>query len=195
VTTATLPASTKQVVLPIDGMTCASCVMHVEHGLKDTPGVQKAVVNLATERATVQFDPAQASLADLVFHVRDVGYDVLTDQIDLPLTAGSDAVRAEGALKSVPGVLEASVAADHAAVKIVPGLTTIADLRTALEAAGTPLAESAAGDILAEPTDRERIARERELRRERVNLTVGIIFTLPLFILSMTNDLFHMVLE
>ncbi len=100
----------KQIVLPIEGMTCASCVMHVEHGLKDTPGVQKAVVNLATERATVQYDPAQASLADLVFHVRDVGYDVLTDQLDLPLAPGADAARAADVLKRVPGVLDASVA-------------------------------------------------------------------------------------
>ena len=49
--------SLKQVTLPISGMTCAACVMHVEGGLKEVPGVENATVNLANERAMVQFDP------------------------------------------------------------------------------------------------------------------------------------------
>jgi Cu+-exporting ATPase len=194
VTAANPTLNTKQIVLPIEGMTCASCVMHVEHGLKDTPGVQKAVVNLATERATVQYDPAQASLADLVFHVRDVGYDVLTDKLDLPLAPGADAAQAADALKRVPGVLDASVAESRAVISIVPGVVTIADVRAALETVGARIADEAEGTALVEPVDRERLARQRELRRERINLTVGIIFTVPLFLLSMSNDLIHMTL-
>ena len=81
----------EQLSLAVEGMTCASCVRHVEHGLKDTPGVEKAVVNLATERATVHYDPERATLGDMVFHVRDVGYDVLTDKVELLLRAVNDA--------------------------------------------------------------------------------------------------------
>lgn len=72
-------------------MTCASCVAHVEHGLKDTEGVSKAVVNLATERATVQYDPAAATIPDMVWHVQDAGYDVITDKLELPLRDVKDA--------------------------------------------------------------------------------------------------------
>src|SRR5581483_8078791 len=94
----------QQIVLPIKGMTCASCVTHVERGLKETAGVEQAAVNLATERATVQYDPNKATIPDMVWHVQDVGYDVLTDTLELPLQCIADASRIEIALKSVPGV-------------------------------------------------------------------------------------------
>ena len=48
-----------EIVLPIEGMTCASCVNRIERFLKKTPGVEEASVNLATERATVRLDPAR----------------------------------------------------------------------------------------------------------------------------------------
>ena len=52
-----------EAVLPIEGMTCASCVRRVEKGSEKVPGVTAANVNLATERATVAYDPAVADLA------------------------------------------------------------------------------------------------------------------------------------
>src|SRR5450759_5764564 len=57
---------TTRETLPILGMTCASCVSRVERALRKPPGVLKAVVNLATEKATVTYIPGQASRADLV---------------------------------------------------------------------------------------------------------------------------------
>ena len=48
----------KQLTLPITGMTCANCVATVERNLKKLEGVQRAVVNLSSERATVDFEPA-----------------------------------------------------------------------------------------------------------------------------------------
>jgi len=48
---------TKQLTLPITGMTCANCVASVERNLKKLDGVETAVVNLSSERATVEFDP------------------------------------------------------------------------------------------------------------------------------------------
>lgn len=172
-------------------MTCASCVAHVERGLKETPGVEKAQVNLASERATVQFDPAQATIPDMVWHVRDVGYDVLTDRVELPLkTVGDGAKVLETALLSVPGVLGVTMesAANRATVELIPGMTTIGDLRRAIEQAGGELADDA-GAGLVEPEDREALARARELRRERINLLVGVAFTLPVFLLSMAQDI------
>src|SRR5213592_5033467 len=61
-------------VLALEGMTCASCAMRIEKGLKKVPGVKDASVNLATEQATVSYDPAQASLAQMVQKVEAVGY-------------------------------------------------------------------------------------------------------------------------
>lgn len=56
-------------------MHCASCVANVERALKRRPGVREAVVNFATERATVTFDPAQVHPEDLVEAVRRAGYE------------------------------------------------------------------------------------------------------------------------
>src|SRR3569623_1541554 len=60
--------------LPVEGMTCASCVNRVSKGLGSVPGVEAADVNLATGRATVTFDPHQATTIDLRTKVEDLGY-------------------------------------------------------------------------------------------------------------------------
>ena len=67
---------TETATLDIEGMTCASCSNFVERALSRTPGVQRAVVNLATEKATVDFVPGQIDRAGLTAAVREAGYDV-----------------------------------------------------------------------------------------------------------------------
>lgn len=67
----------KKVSLPIGGMTCASCVAHVEEALRGVPGVGEAVVNLATGRASVVYDPARVSLTALKKAVEGMGYEVV----------------------------------------------------------------------------------------------------------------------
>src|SRR5215218_5009842 len=68
--------ATDEVVLPIEGMTCASCVRRVEKALTKVPGVGAANVNLATEKATVSFDPAVVDLGQLRGAVEKAGYTV-----------------------------------------------------------------------------------------------------------------------
>ena len=87
---------TIEMVLPIEGMSCASCVNRIERFLNKTDGVVEASVNLATERATVRVDPAIAGRAELVQAVEAAGYDVRTERTgDQPtaadLAAGVDA--------------------------------------------------------------------------------------------------------
>ncbi|MEX1276913.1 MAG: heavy metal translocating P-type ATPase [Bacteroidota bacterium] len=60
--------------LPVEGMTCASCVARVEKTLKKVEGVEIANVNLATENVTVSFDPAKADLATMAAAVEEAGY-------------------------------------------------------------------------------------------------------------------------
>jgi len=69
--------SSKTITLLIEGMTCASCVAHVERGLRSVPGVLNVNVNLATERATVEMIPSAVTIADLKHAVEDVGYEAL----------------------------------------------------------------------------------------------------------------------
>src|SRR5215204_3624273 len=80
-TTLTSPTQTTvDVTFPVTGMTCASCVNRVEKAIGKVPGVERAGVNLATERATVSYDPRQTTVADIATAVERAGYGV----IDLP---------------------------------------------------------------------------------------------------------------
>jgi Cu+-exporting ATPase len=79
-------AAVERLTAPVRGMHCAACVAKVEAALKSVPGVSEAVVNLATERATVAFDPARADFAGLARAVDRAGYELLE-----PSAAGSAA--------------------------------------------------------------------------------------------------------
>ncbi len=78
-----------EIVLPIEGMTCASCVNRIERFLKKTPGVEDASVNLATERATVRLDPGMAGRDEAVAAIRAAGYDVKAEALASP---GADGI-------------------------------------------------------------------------------------------------------
>jgi Cu+-exporting ATPase len=133
------PAATHRLVLPVQGMSCASCVAHVEKALAAVPGVQSVAVNLATESAAVQgrgFDAA--SLGDAV---RGAGYTVPTQTLRLALTGMSCAscvARIEAALAALPGVLRATVnlASETAQVEAVAGAVTTHALLDAVARAG-----------------------------------------------------------
>src|SRR4026207_2461164 len=73
----------KQLTLPITGMTCANCVATVERNLKKLEGVNTAVVNLSSERATIEFEPAKLGLPDMIARVNRAGYGVATGEADL----------------------------------------------------------------------------------------------------------------
>jgi Cu+-exporting ATPase len=73
-------ARVQRVMLPIGGMTCAACVRHVERALNKVEGVTTVNVNLATERASVEYLPSVASMEALAQAVHDAGYEVLDGQ-------------------------------------------------------------------------------------------------------------------
>jgi len=93
-----LPGQIQTLNLPVEGMTCASCVARVEKALKKVEGVSTAAVNLATEKATVAFDPAKVTLERLQAAVHESGYtlklpapDKLPGQEAQPEEAGAPA--------------------------------------------------------------------------------------------------------
>src|SRR5512145_1951352 len=181
-------SDTKQLTLPITGMTCANCVATVERNLKKLDGVQSAVVNLSSERATVDFEPAKLQLTDFIARVNRAGYGVATGEADLiikRLSDDNDARRLEKALTSLEGVLETQVnyTTEKARVKYVPTIITQAELRRAVASAGFEAVE-----LGGEAEDAEAKAREHEINEQRRLLIIGLIFTVPLFLLSMSKD-------
>ncbi|MEG0142126.1 MAG: heavy metal translocating P-type ATPase, partial [Comamonas sp.] len=182
--------------LSVEGMTCASCVGRVERALKKVPGVQGAVVNLATEKASLTIeDPAQASviLPQVVAAIEKAGYAVPAQSVDLQvggMTCASCVGRVERALKKVPGVQSATVnlATERASVQW-QGDTDVSALIAAIEKAGyeaQPVVQT--GGATGEDATAQRQAAEREsLKRSLIFATV---FALPVFLLEMGG---HMV--
>jgi Cu+-exporting ATPase len=139
-------ASLASLKLPIEGMTCASCVLRVERGLKSVAGVSQASVNLATESATV--NASGVSLAALQAAIEKSGYAVATRQHALRIqgmTCASCVARVEKALKAVPGVLgaEVNLAMETAQVEATR-LVDLAQLIAAVEKAGYQASDAAA---------------------------------------------------
>lgn len=182
--------------LSVEGMTCASCVGRVERALKKVPGVQEAVVNLATEKASLTVaDPAQAAaiLPQAVAAIEKAGYAVPAQSVDLQvngMTCASCVGRVERALKKVPGVQEAVVnlATERASVQLQGGVT-VGALIAAIEKAGyeaQPVAHSAGAT--GEDATAQRQAQELESLKR--SLIFATLFALPVFLLEMGG---HMV--
>jgi Cu+-exporting ATPase len=184
-------APTKQLTLPVTGMYCANCVATIERNLKKVDGVQTAVVNLSSERATVNFDPAVATLQGMVARVERAGYGIATGEADLiikRLADDNDARRLEKAIGKLDGVLDAQVTltTEKARVRYVPTVVSQAEIRQAISAAGFEALE-----LGGQAEDAEALARQHEIDQQRRLLVLGLVFSVPLFLLSMALD-FHL---
>ncbi|MEJ2513499.1 MAG: heavy metal-associated domain-containing protein [Anaerolineales bacterium] len=83
-------SETKQISIPVTGMTCANCVSAVERNIKKVDGVQVANVNLTTERAAVEYDPSKANLGAMISRIERAGYGIATGEADLIVHRMSD---------------------------------------------------------------------------------------------------------
>ncbi len=186
-------ASGSTIDIPIQGMTCASCVGRVEKAIRAVDGVDAANVNLATERARVSLKSGVTNVGPLAEAIRTAGYEPVADTFDLKIsgmTCASCVGRVEKALKAVPGVLDATVnlATERASVRALGGPTMSGALIAAVERTGYE-AEPARSGV--EQTDRERAAREAELSSLRRSVILAAVATLPLLVFEMGSHLFE----
>jgi Cu+-exporting ATPase len=157
--------SKARIVLPIEGMSCASCAATVQEALQGAAGVTTAAVNYATARAAVEYDDAQINVGQLVKTVREAGYNcgkaTVTFGVE-DLHYASSVAPLERELGRVPGVIRvvANQATEQATVEYVPGAVTAEMLERAVGDAGFRVAEPIAAE---DPLERERVARRREL--------------------------------
>ena len=139
-------ASTKSVSMGITGMHCASCATNTEKALKKLDGVQSASVNIASEAATVKFDPAKIAIADIEKAVTDAGYtphlrEAPGQSVTIGITGmhcASCASTIEKALSKLDGVSEANVnfAAESVMVRFDSDRVSHQDLEKAIVDAG-----------------------------------------------------------
>ena len=184
--------------LPITGMTCASCVARTEKAIGKVQGVDNAAVNLATEKATVTFDPGEVSTGDIVAAVEGAGYGVVTAQETLPIigmTCASCVSRVEKALRMPAGVLKADVnlATEKATVSYIPGQASYKDLVAAVRGAGYDVVEPAPGtgeEGIEAAADAEDAARAAAYSRLKLKVTVGFVLSIIIFAGTMQMEWF-----
>ena len=182
-----------QETLSIEGMTCASCVGRVEKALKKVDGVEKAEVNLATEKALIHASqPLDRAL--LIKAVQRAGYDVAAIQpIELSIdgmTCASCVARVEKALKKVSGVEQANVNLATERAWIQPNATVSSqDLIRAIQKAGYD------AKLLQHDANEQHDKKNLEQQQLKRDLVISLILALPVFILEMGSHMipaFHM---
>ena len=186
-------ASPYQETLSIEGMTCASCVGRVEKALKKVDGVEKAEVNLATEKALIHASqPLDRAL--LIKAVQRAGFDVAAIQpIELSIdgmTCASCVARVEKALKKVSGVEQANVNLATERAWIQPNATVSSqDLIRAIQKAGYD------AKLLQHDANEQHDKKNLEQQQLKRDLVISLILALPVFILEMGSHMipaFHM---
>ena len=185
--------------LPIEGMTCASCVGRVEKAIKAVSGVVAVSVNLATERASITAT-STVDRSRLVQAVEKAGYSVSPSFAATPaspvelaiegMTCASCVGRVERALKAVDGVTDASVnlaterATIHGSANVASLIQAIAD--AGYEAKPVGGAVGAAGRTEADERAERKETEQRDLKRD---FTFAAILTAPVFALEMGSHL------
>jgi P-type Cu+ transporter len=162
----------RKVMLALEGMTCASCAMRIEKGLKKLPGVENASVNLATEQATVSYDPALTSPERMVEKVEQVGYKAM------PLATSATFVTFATSATAAPERERVQEAREAEEIGETGETREIQEIRETEETGESPATSIWQEDELSR-------RRRAEIVRKRNLLIVGIVLTLPIVILSM----------
>ena len=181
----------KTISIPVSGMTCANCAMNIERTLKKLPGIRDAAVNFASEQAGVTFDDASVSVPDIVGAINKAGFEAQTFATEFPvtgMTCANCAMNIERTLKKkTPGVVDAAVnfASERVRVEFLPSETSLDQIANAIQKIGF---EAILPADSADLEDAEARARDAEIRRQTAKFITGVVFTLPLFMLSMARD-------
>ncbi|VAV99115.1 Lead, cadmium, zinc and mercury transporting ATPase; Copper-translocating P-type ATPase [hydrothermal vent metagenome] len=183
----------RRVTLPIKGMTCSACSSRVERTLKKVPGVLDANVNLATERADIEFSATEIDAAGLAQVVRDTGFDVPAQTVVLDvegMTCAACSGRVEKVLLALPDVLDARVnaATDRADVDwLGSDVNVLADAIAATGFKAQPRLSATAQ----RKQQQEQKAKEdaATVKKEWIMLAISVALTLPLVIQMISNVL------
>jgi len=172
-----------RVELPVIGIDCVSCIETIERSIESVPGVQRASVSLASEIATIEYDPGQSGLLDLTKAIKSAGYRAGGAKARIgieDLRCASCVTIIEDELKATPGVIDASVnvGTQEAVVNYLPELTSLSQLNAAVESVGykarPPRSE--------EPEDAASKEHEREYRSLMAKFWFAAIISVPVLI-------------
>ncbi len=172
---------TKKTEIKISGMGCASCAIKIEKSLENMEGVEGAQVNLATEKASVEYDPQNVELNKLEKAVEDAGYVVVKDKAVLKIggmTCAMCVKAIEDVLNKLDGISEVNVnlGAEKAYVTYNSDQVSIEDMKNAIEDLGYQFL----GLEGEESQELEEEIRQKDLRSKKYRIIVGFGVSLPL---------------
>ena len=179
----------ERLVLPIEGMSCASCVRRVETALARLPGVDSVTVNLATGKAELMSATPLAP-GPLLETIERLGYEVPQQTVELNVTEMSCAScvgRVERVLKAVPGVTEASVNLATGRARVT-GVARLDALLAAVDKAGYP-ATPVDDEAATRAEDALQARREAEQQGLQRDFWLATLLALPVFVLEMGGHL------
>ncbi len=184
-------SSIKKTTISISGMHCASCAMTIERALKKTKGVAKASVNFASEKATVDFIENEVDEDAIKQAIVKSGYKVL-DAPKNEKNIGEARLRVIGmdnphcvrtvgdALNLIKGIISKELLVnEHAFIKYYPNQTTLGEIKKVIKQAGYEPVEQTSSSF-----DREKEARQKEIKRLKLEVIAGFIISIPIFVLS-----------
>jgi len=176
----------KTASFPVTGMTCATCAGTIADSLNDLEGVLQADVNLATERASVTFDPEKVDVAKMRRAVEDAGYGVILNELTLSIggmSCASCVNTVEEAVGELDGVLSASVnlVTEKLTVRYDPQRVRVAQIKKAVVDAGYEVLEAMTQDL-------EKEVREKETLRQKRLLLLSLALAIPTMVIMLVMD-------
>lgn len=178
----------------VSGMTCANCALTIEKGVGKMPGVKSAIVNFASEKLTLELDPAIISEAEVLAKIKDLGYGAQAEDSEggkqqfkvSGMTCANCALTIEKKLKNTPGVSTASVnfANETVTVEYDPNVLNLGGIFEQVRDAGYIPIEN-----------RDEPEEDRTAIRQRNWLIFSALFSLPLipmmYLLPMTKPVIY----
>ncbi len=187
--------NTKNIELPVHGMSCAGCVKSVETAIQKLSGVKEVTVNLSSETASVKYDPSSQNIGGIKEAIQNAGYKVPAAKKDIPVSGMSCAScvkNVERSLSELKGVISVSVnlTTETATVEYIPSEAGMGAIKEAIADAGYGVAESSEEEE--EDEDPHQKAREDYYRNLKRKLTVSAILT-GLILIGSLNHLFPII--
>lgn len=164
--------------LQISGMSCTACASSIEKGVAKMDGVEEANVNLALERTSVKFDPEKTDVDAVVKKIKDLGYDVVQQEVAFDITGmtcSSCANRIERRVNKMEGVENANVnfALENISVVYDEGAVQPEDMMAVVKKLGF--------ELLPKQSEEERLShKEDEIKQQTRKFIFSAILTLPL---------------
>ena len=168
--------------IPVEGMSCAACSARLEKRLGALDGVLRANVNLALERAQVEFVPALVTPADITKRVEKTGFRVPHSHVEFTIEgieAAADAAGLKEQLSGLEGVVSAGVdlSTGHGRVEFQPALVRADEIVDYVAKAGYSTLP-----VVVKEQDADKIKREREFRKSVRLLVLSVVLSAPLLI-------------